>query len=380
MNLIHDAVKACHQECSKAQIGIGRRVREANFDTASLIVHHVRDANGCRAVTSRVSQLHRCFKVRNQTLIRVRRRVRDGIQSTSVLDDAADVVKRFFAQTGITVADKEVLAVLPNGLVAVHAAAGATHNRLRHKGDRLTVGGSHIPNRVLLDLGPVGAFDQRVETRTDFALTGTVFMVLDFNGNALLFKQQAHFRAHVLERVDRRYREVTTLVTRTVTEVALFVFDLGRPTGFIGADLEEGVFGVVIPSDGVENVEFGFRAKVSRVTDAGGLQISFGALGNRARVTFVTFTRSRVRGVAREDQRIFFAERIDVSRVRIGNQNHVTGFDTGPTLHRGTVKRLTVFEEIFIDKASRNGKVLFLALHIREAEVNELDVVVFNEL
>ena len=41
-----------------------------------------------------------------------------------------------------------------------------------------------------------------------------------------LFYQKAHLRAHVLERVNRRHREVAALMPRTVTEITLFVIDL----------------------------------------------------------------------------------------------------------------------------------------------------------
>src|SRR6185437_9790166 len=100
----------------EAQVRVGRRIREARFNTAALRVRHVRNTDRSRTVTRRVSQLDRCFEARNQTLVRVRARVGDGVQRTGVLDDAADVVEREFRQTGIAGAGEQVLAVLPDRL------------------------------------------------------------------------------------------------------------------------------------------------------------------------------------------------------------------------------------------------------------------------
>jgi len=153
--------------------------------------------------------------------------------------------------------------------VNVHAATGTAHHGFRHEGSSLTVGCRHIPNRVLHNLRPVGTLNQRIKAGTDFALTGTDFMVLHFGGNALLFHQKAHFRAHVLERINGRHREVAALVTRAMREVTLFVFDLRGPTGFIRPDLKERVFGIVTPHDGIENMKFRFWSEESFVTNTG---------------------------------------------------------------------------------------------------------------
>jgi hypothetical protein len=88
----------------------------------------------------RVGQLDRGFVARHQALVAVGGRVRDRVQRTGVLDDAADVEQREFRQAGIAVAGEQVLAVLPDRLVHVHARAVVADDRLRHERGRLAVG------------------------------------------------------------------------------------------------------------------------------------------------------------------------------------------------------------------------------------------------
>ena len=84
-------------------------------------------------------------------------------------------------------------------------------------------------NRVLENLRPVGALDERIEAGADFALACAAhFMVMDFNVNALLFKQRAHFRAHVGKGIDGRDGEVAALDAVMVAEVAAFRLETGR--------------------------------------------------------------------------------------------------------------------------------------------------------
>lgn len=198
--------------------------------------------NGCEP---EVSQLDRCFEARHQTLVRVRARVGDGVQRASVLDDAADVVQREFRQAGVAVACEQVLAVLPHGLVHVHARTVVAHDRLRHERGGLAVGVRDVLDHVLLQLGPVGALHQRAELRADFVLAlARHFVVMHFNRNAQRFQDQAHFRADVLERVDRGDREVAALLARTVAGVAVLEFLARRPRRFFGMDLHEGALHV----------------------------------------------------------------------------------------------------------------------------------------
>ena len=63
-----------------------------------------------------------------------------AFSALGVLDDAADVVQRELRQAGVAVAGEQVLAVLPDRLVHVHARAVVADDRLGHEGRGLAVG------------------------------------------------------------------------------------------------------------------------------------------------------------------------------------------------------------------------------------------------
>ena len=108
MDLILDTVKTSHQESSKAQVRVAERIREAHLNTASFSARHMRNTNRSGTVASGVGQLHWSFKAWHQTTVGVNPRVGDGVQSTSVLDNAANVVERYIRQTSVAVTREEV--------------------------------------------------------------------------------------------------------------------------------------------------------------------------------------------------------------------------------------------------------------------------------
>ena len=114
IDLVLNSIKTRHHHGRKAEVGVAQGIREAALDAAAFVARDIRNADRCRPVTGRVSELYRCFKTGDQTLIRVGTRVGDRIQRTRVLDDAADVVEGEFAEAGVLVASKQVLAVLPD--------------------------------------------------------------------------------------------------------------------------------------------------------------------------------------------------------------------------------------------------------------------------
>ncbi|MNX95858.1 hypothetical protein D3C86_1281530 [compost metagenome] len=263
----------------------------------------------------------------------------------------------------------------------MHARTVVAHHRLRHERRRLAVGVRHVLDHVLLELGPVGALYQRAETRADFVLAlASHFVVVDFNGNAERFEDQAHFRTDVLEGVDRGNREVAALLARTVTAVAVLEFLARRPRGFLGMDLHRATLHVDVPGHAVENEEFRFRTEEGGVAQAGALQVGFGALRDGTRIAVVTLAVRRLDHVAGQHQRRFFVERVDVGRVRIRHQQHVRSFDTLPAGDRRTVEGVTAFELVFIEVRHGHGHVLLLAFGIGETEIDELDVVFLHEL
>ena len=94
MDLVFHAVQTSHHQCREAQVRVGHWIWEARFNAATFVRSNVRNTDGSRTVAAGVSQLHRCFKSRHQTLVAVGGGVGDGVQSTGVLDDAANVVQR----------------------------------------------------------------------------------------------------------------------------------------------------------------------------------------------------------------------------------------------------------------------------------------------
>ncbi|MNS82127.1 hypothetical protein D3C72_1158620 [compost metagenome] len=315
--------------------------------------------------------------MRNQTLVRVGARVGDGVQGAGVLDDAADVVQREFRQAGVAVACEQVLAILPDGLVHVHAGTVVANDGLGHERGGLAVGVGHVVHDVLDDLRPVGALDQRAELGADFQLAGAGhFMVVHFNRHAHLFHQQAHFRTHVLERINRGNGEVAALDCGTMARVAAFEFQAGRPRGFFGLDLDERARHVGVPGHAVEHEEFGFRTEVGGVAQAGGLQVGFGALGQRTRVAVIALQVRGFHDVARQDQGRLFAERIQVGGRAVGDEQHVGRFDALPTRDRRTVESLPAFQLVFIDRGGGHGNVVLTANRIGKAEIHEFDFVI----
>ena len=102
-----------------------------------------------------------------------------------MLDDAADVVQGGLGQAGVAVAGEQVLAVLPDRLVHVHAGTVVANDGLRHEGGGLAVLVGDVLDDVLGDLGLVGATHQGVELGADFVLAGgRHFVVMHFNRHA----------------------------------------------------------------------------------------------------------------------------------------------------------------------------------------------------
>ena len=259
----------------------------------------------------------------------------------------------------------------------VHARTVVADDGLGHEGGGLAVGVGHVMNDVLGDLRPVGALHQRAELGADFQLAGARhFVVVHFDRHAHLFHQQAHFRAHVLERIDRGHGEVAALDRGTMAGVAAFEVQAGGPGGLFRLDLDEGARHVGVPGHAVEHEEFGFRTEVGGVAQARGLQVGFGALGQRARIAVIALQVRRFDHVAGQDQRRLFAERIHVGGGQVGDEQHVRGFDALPAGDRRTVEGLPAFQLVFIDRARGHGHVVLAAHGVGKAEVDEFDFVV----
>ena len=163
-----------------ARYGLRRRVRHAELDALGLRVRAGdRDADAGRAVALRVDQVDRRLEAGHQAVVGVHRRVGERQQRRRVLEQAADVVAGHVRQTGVAeLVVEQRRAVLPQRLVAVHARAVVTEERLRHEGDRLAGGPGDVLDDVLEQHQLVGGVQQRVELVVDLGLTGGADLVV----------------------------------------------------------------------------------------------------------------------------------------------------------------------------------------------------------
>ena len=263
----------------------------------------------------------------------------------------------------------------------VHAGTIVALDGLGHERSRLAVGGGDVVNRVLENLRPVGALDERIEAGADFALACAAhFMVMDFNVNTLLFKQRAHFRAHVGKGIDGRDGEVAALDAVVVAEVATFRLETGRPGTFFAVDFEEALAHAVFPADAVEDEELGFGTEIGRVTNARRLQIGFGAQAEGTRITVIVLAGLGFVHVALENEGVDLSERVHADAIGIRHQKHVGGFNAAPADKGRAVKGLSKLEHVLVNAVGGNRHVHFLAERVREAKVHELDIVVLDHL
>ncbi len=382
VDLVLDAVQARHQQCGEAQVGVGGRVREARFDTASLGAGHVGNADRGGAVARRVGQHHRCFETRDQTLVGVGRGVGEAVQRLAVLDDAADEVQGGIGQAGIAFAGEGVLAILGDGHVHVHAGTVVAVQRLGHEGRGLAVGIGDVVHAVLEGLDFVGLLHQGVELDADFVLAGSRhFVVMHFDDQAHLFHGVAHGGTDFMVVVARRNREIATLDGRAMALVAAFDVLVCHPGALFGVDLEHRAGDVGLELHLVEDEELRLRADEHGVAEAGGLEVFLGALGDGARVAVVALHGARLDDVADQDQGRLFGEGVEHGGLVDRHQNHVGGFDAFPAMNGRAIEHLAVFEEVFVlGITGRNGHVMLLAFGIGEAQINPLHIVIFDQL
>ena len=379
MNLVLDAVEAGHHQGAEGEVRIRGRIREAHFDAARLRITDVRNPNRGRTVACRVGQHDRRFEARYQALVTVGCCVGEGVDRARMLDHTADVVQRRVGQAAVAVSGKQVDAILDQRHMNVHAVAVIADQRLGHEGRGLAVAVRDVVHAVLEDLHFVSLAHQGVEGNTDFALTGGChFVVMDFDLEAHFFHRQAHRRANVVQRIDRRHREVTALDAGTVTDVAIFIYLDRAPRGFLGIDLVRAMTHFSRPLDVVEDEKFVLGAEVGGVGDAGGLQVSLGAQRDRARVAFVTFAGGRLDDVTGDVDRGLVGKRIERRGFRVGHQDHVGFVDPFPAGDRGAVEHLALGKGFLFELAGRDRDVLLLSLGIGKAKIDEFNAVLVN--
>ena len=225
VNLAVHTVQSRHQHRGKREIRIASRIGEAHFDPARLRARHVGHTDRRRTVARGIGEIDRRFEPRHEAFVRIRSGIGDRVQRLRMLDHTADVIERELGQAGIPVAREQVLAVLPDRLMHMHAGTVVADDRLRHERRRFAVRVRGVVHAILEDLQPVRALHERSELGPDLVLASSRdFVMVHLHFDAHLFHGEAHRRADILQRVDRRNRKITPLDRRAVTHVAALEF------------------------------------------------------------------------------------------------------------------------------------------------------------
>ena len=302
-----------------------------------------------------------------------------------MVQDAADVVAGQVGQTGVAVLiEEQRLAVLPQGLVGVHARTVVTGKRLRHEGGGLAELAGGALDDVLEGLQVIRSVQQGVELVVDLLLSTGADLVVEALELVLGGHEVLHHRiADLTGLVDRRDREVTTLDRGLVTQVrgAVEVGVLAAvPPALFGIDLVEGVVDVGGVLHLVEEVELRLQAEVTGVGDAGGCEILLGLTGDIARITGERLAGEGVMDEELDVQGLRLPERVDLRGRQVREKIHVGLVDGGEASDGGTVESQTVGDGVLIERGGGDCEVLFHTRDVGEPDVNELDVLVLDEL
>ena len=299
-----------------------------------------------------------------------------------MLEDAADVVQAHLRDVRVPAAlVEEVLAVLPDRLVSVHARAVVLEERLGHEGGRLAPLLGGVLGAVLVPAHLVGHLRQRVEAHVDLGLParGHLVMVhLDPDPDRL--QGQHHVGADVLELVHGRHREVALLVARLVAEVGPVGRALQARVPGPCFRVDEVIAAVVrlVEPNAVEEEELELGADIDRVPRARLLDVGLGLLGDVAGIARVRLPRDRVLDVADEDHGRHGGERVHLRRRGIGHEEHVRLVDGLEASNGRAVEAEAVLEDALVQLGDGNREVLPEAGEIDEAKIDDLDALLLG--
>ena len=94
------------------------------------------------------------------------------------------------------------------------------------------------------------------------------FMVVGFNLDAELFKEQYHFGARILERVGGGNRKIALLGAQLVTEARAIAF-ASVPVRLMRFDFVEAVIGALVKAHAIEHEVLELGTEIGRVADPG---------------------------------------------------------------------------------------------------------------
>ena len=254
----------------------------------------------------------------------------------------------------------------------MHARTIIAVQRLGHERDALVVLVSDVLDDVLVHHQLVSHFDHLIKLEIDFALAGSRhFVMLAFDVQTAVDHRLHHFVADVHQLVGWRTGEVTLLVPNLVAEVGV-LFATAIPFCLDAVEMKKPGVRVLIKADIIEDEKFSFRAKIDRVGQTCPLQIGTRLAGHVPRVATVVFPGDRILNVADHDQRRQLGKRVEKSRRRIGNEQHVALVDLLPTPDAGAIKALAVVKRVFRQLMNGNRCVLPCTDKIHKAEIDRL--------
>ena len=386
LDAVLDAVQAGQHHGSEAEVWVAGWVRSAELQALGLRVGAGDwDTHGCGAVALGVHEVDWSLEAWHQAVVGVQGWVGECQHCACVLQDAADVVASHVGESGVAVLVVEQwLAVLPQGLVGVHAGAVVACQWLWHEGGGYAVLPCGVLDDVLEGLQVISCVQQRVELVVDLLLAaGAHLVVCTLQVEASVAQVAAHFVAQVLVVVVWSGREVAALWTGFVAQVwGAVEVGLGTavPPALFGVNLVEGLVHLGGVAHVVEEVELCLCTEEAGVCDSGGVQVLLCLAGN---VAWVAGEWLAGEGVVDEElhvQRLGLAEWIDFRGGEIREQVHVGLFDGGESADGRAVECHAVFDCILVECVSGDGEVLLLAWHIGEADVDEFNVVVLDVL
>ena len=378
-----DPVDTGHELRGECEVRVAGGIRSAELDPLRFRVgSRDRDTDRRRAIARRVDEVHRSLEAGDQAAVRVERGVGEGEHRGGVFQQPTDVPPSDVGESAVpALVVEERRAVAPERLVGVHARSVITEERFRHERRRFAPLLCRVLDDVLELEDVVGRVHHRVEAVVDLGLTARADLVVGaLENEARIDQLEADVVAKVGLLVDRAHRKVPALERCLVREVSTLFDAAGIPCALFGVDEVEARVLLGLVAHVVEDVELGFGGEIRRVGDACRREVLLGLFGDLAGVAVVDLTVARIVNVENHDEGALGAERVDVARRDVGDELHVGFMDRRETADGRSVEQLADREELFVDGGGRDVEMLLHTGQIGEADVEEFDVGVLDEL
>ena len=296
-----------------------------------------------------------------------------------MLQQAADVPTGGLGQVGVgAVAPHQGVAVLPDALVDVHAAAVVGKDRLGHERGSFAVLLGNVAHDVLVDHHVVGRGDQLGEFHTELVLRGGHLVVVLLNGNPQGAHGEEHLGPHVLKGVVGGDGEVALLQLDFVGEVSTLLNTIGVPGVLDRVNAVEARAVGALVADVVKNEELGLWSEVRRVGKTGGAQIVQGLLSQGPRAAGVGLAAAGLLNRADQAEGLVAVEGVDPGGVRVGHHGHVRLVDGFPAADRGAIKGHALGEGFLFHQVRGDREVLPLPVEINELQVDQFNAFVLD--